>query len=254
MNTQPSTIRHGELVHKLVLDRRTAEEFGRIDYLWLIPQTHRVVGFTCKSGLFGGRKRSFTWGQIESIGADSIMVNFNANDFADPQKPEEAFSLIGHEVWTEAGNKAGKVVDYLFVPETGGVVNYLFVSNGWQGILNVAYLLDLSDITSIGSKRLIVKNAAVEGAKQYGSWQEKINQVTEVLKEDYKKTQADLEVFKRGAQDMAGRVKDKAQDIAEQLKERPEEIERESVALPPAREVIEFKAEVIREDREEKEK
>ena len=259
MNTQASLVRYSELIDRLVLDRRTAEELGRVEKLWLIPQTHQVVGFTCKGGFLGVRKRSFTWNQIESIGADSIMVNFNTEVFADPAKPEDVYSLIGHEVWTEAGNKAGKIVDYLILQQTGAVFNYLFASNGWRGILNVLYLLAITDISSIGSKRLIVKNAAVETPQQYRSLQEKLSQAADILKEDYQKTQTDLQALKRGMQDMALEAKERAQEIARQLQEKREkagnvgEEKREDAALPPAAEVIQIKAELMGDESKEKE-
>lgn len=257
MNAQLSVIRQSDLINRLVLDRSTAEELGRIEKLWLNPQIHKVIGFTCKSGLLGGRKRSFIWNQIESIGTDSLMVNFNAETFADPEKPETVYSLIGHEVWTEAGNKAGKIVDYLIVPQTGAVVSYLFASNGWGGILNVVYLIELADIYQIGSKRTIVKNKVAEEPQQYGGFQEKIGQMADILKEDYKKTQADFQAIKRGVQDMAVQVKDKAQDIAGQLKDTgenqdAEENRQEDAALPPAPEIIQVKAELMTDESKEK--
>ncbi|MFB2972471.1 PRC-barrel domain-containing protein [Aerosakkonema sp. BLCC-F183] len=260
MNTEQSVIRHSELIDRLVLDRRTAEELGRVNNLWLNPKTNQVEGFTCKSGILGSKKRSFTWAQIQSIGADSIMVNFNSEEFADPQKSEDIYSLIGHEVWTEAGNKAGKLVDYLIVPQTGDVVNYLFASSGWRGILNVVYLIALTDIRSIGSKRLIVKNEAVEEPQPYGGLQEKLGQVAEIFKEDYKKTQAEFQALKRGVQDLTAQVKEKAQDIAERVKDRAEELgtgeeeKQQDAALPPAAEIIQVKAELITEDESEKSK
>ena len=253
MNAQTPVIRQSELINRLVLDRRTAEELGRIDHLWLNPKLHQVMGFTCKSGFLGGRKYSFTWRQIESIGADSIMVNFKVEEFADPKKSEDIFPLLGHELWTESGNKVGKIVDYLLVPETGVVVNYLFTSSGWYGILNVVYLLPINCISSIGGKRLIVPNTAVEKPQQYGSLQEKIGQVADILKEDYKKTQAELQSLKRGVQDIAGQMKDKAQDIAEQLKDKEVDDSQEgNRALPPAVDIIEIKAELIKDESKEK--
>lgn len=250
MNTQPPVIRQSELINRLVLDCRTAEELGRVDHLWLNPKIHQVMGFSCKSGFLGGRKRSFTWGQIQSIGADSIMVNFNVEAFADPEKPEDIFSLLGHELWTQAGDKVGKIVDYLLVPQSGVVVNYLFASSGWHGILNVVYLLPINCISGIGSKRLLVPNTAVEKPQQYGGLQEKLSQVAEILKEDYQKTQADLQNLKRGVQDMAGQMKDKAQDMLRD--KQAEENQQGDSALPPAVEIMEIKAELVTDESEEK--
>jgi uncharacterized protein YrrD len=103
--------------------------------LWLNPQSHQVIGFTCKSGFLGGLKQVFRWEQITTIGTDSIIVN-NTPEVIEPETPIQKISLIGHEVWTDAGNKVGKIVDYLFNPQTGAIVNYLFVSSGWRGILD----------------------------------------------------------------------------------------------------------------------
>lgn len=304
MSMQQSVIRQSDLLNQLVLDRRTAEELGRVDYLWLNPKAHRVEGFTCKSGFLGGKKRSFIWDRIESIGADGIMVNFNAEEFADPEKSEQVFSLIGHEVWTKAGDKAGKVVDYLLVPQTAAVVSYLISSSGWRGVLDGIYLLALTDISSIGSKRLLVPDSVVQNPQYYAEGlNQKVSQAAEFIQEDYHKTQTELEGMRRGAQnvagqfqdkakqvagqakdkaqDVAGQVKDKAQDVAGQVKEmaqdmagqvkeraqdmagqvqdkiadikasQPLEPHRDA-ALPPAPDIIEIKAEVVREDAEQK--
>ncbi|MCL1467004.1 PRC-barrel domain-containing protein [Argonema galeatum A003/A1] len=289
MSMQQSVIRQSDLLNQLVLDRRTAEELGRVDYLWLNPKAHRVEGFTCKSGFLGGKKRSFIWDRIESIGADGIMVNFNAEEFADPEKSEQVFSLIGHEVWTKAGDKAGKVVDYLLVPQTGAVINYLFSSSGWRGVLDGIYLLALTDISSIGSKRLLVPDSVVQNPQYYAEGlNQKVSQAAEFIQEDYHKTQTELEGMRRGAQnvagqwqdkaklmagqakekaqDVAGQAKERAQDVAGQVKERAQDVagqvkekiadlkasqplEHEpNAALPPAPDIIEIKAEVIRED------
>lgn len=225
MSMQQSVIRQSDLLNRLVLDRRTAEEVGRVERLWLNPQIHRVEGFTCKSGFLGNRKRSFNWSQIESIGADSIIVNFNAEEFADPEKSEQVFSLVGHEVWTDTGNKAGKVVDYLLVPQTGAVVNYLFSSSGWRGVLDGIYLLSLTDISSIGSKRLLVPDAVVQNPQYYAEGlNQKVSQAAEFIQEDYSKTQGELEAMRRGAQNVAGQFQDKAKQMAEQAKEKAQDV------------------------------
>ena len=44
MSDQPDVIRHSELLHRLVLDRKTTEELGRVERLWMHPPAHRVLG------------------------------------------------------------------------------------------------------------------------------------------------------------------------------------------------------------------
>ncbi|MBD1834052.1 PRC-barrel domain-containing protein [Cyanobacteria bacterium FACHB-472] len=220
MNAQLQIIRQSELLNRLVLDRSTAEEVGRVDQLWLNPQSHQVVGFTCKSGFLGSLKQVFRWEQITTIGTDSIIVN-KTLEVIEPETPIQKISLIGHEVWTDAGNKVGKIVDYLFNPQTGAIVNYLFVSSGWRGILDGIYLLPLEAIASTGSKRVIVSDAIIQTPQQYAEGlNQKMTQAAELIKEDYKKTQDDLEALKRSAQNIAEQVKDTTETVAGIAKEK----------------------------------
>ncbi|GAB4205011.1 MAG: PRC-barrel domain-containing protein [Coleofasciculaceae cyanobacterium] len=224
MNTQLESVKQSEVLNRLVLDRCTAEEIGRVEQLWLNPQSHQVVGLTCKSGFLGNKKRSFTWTQIEAIGNDSILVNLDSSDI-EPEKPEGVVSLIGHELWTDAGNKAGKIVDYLFVPKTSAVVNYLYMSSGWRGVLDGIYLLPSSAIASVGSKRVIVPDAIIQNPLQYAEgWNQKVGQAAEFLIEDFKKTQDDLEAMKRGVHSIQEQVKDKAEKVTNIAKEKLSEV------------------------------
>ena len=224
MDTQQETVQQSEVLNRLVLDRRTAEEVGRVDQLWLDPQSHQVVGLTCKSGFLGSKKQLFTWAQIEAIGTDSILVN-NSPEEVESEKPESAVSLMGHEVWTDAGNKAGKIVDYLFVPQTGAVVNYLFASNGWRGVLDGLYLLPSTAIASIGSKRVIVPDAIGQVPQQYTEGlNQKASKAADFFKEDLKKTQTDLEALKRSAQTINEQLREKTDKLTNIAKEKLAEI------------------------------
>jgi uncharacterized protein YrrD len=224
MNTQPEVVQQSEVLNRLVLDRRKAEEVGRVEQLWLNPQSHQVVGLTCKSGFLGNKKQSFTLAQIETIGNDSILVNCDPEE-VEPEKPESAVSLIGHEVWTDAGNKAGKIVDYLFVPQTGAVVNYLFVSSGWRGVLDGLYVIPSTAIASVGSKRVIVPDAIVQVPQQYAEGlNQKLSQAAEFIREDAKRTQIDLEAIKRGAQSINEQVRDKTEKLTNIAKEKLSEV------------------------------
>ncbi|NEP49570.1 MAG: photosystem reaction center subunit H [Moorea sp. SIO3C2] len=217
---QPKPIRQSQLLNRLVLERQTTEEIGHVDQLLLDYQAHRVVALRCKSGLLGAKKRYFAWGQVESIGTDSILVNTSKNNKTQ-QKTESWDSLIGHEVWTDAGNKIGKLVDYLLKPKSGTVVNYLFSDLGWHGVMDGMYLLPPVAISSIGRKRIIVLDAVAQNSKQYGEGlNQKISQATDIIKEDYQKTVQDFQDVKRKAQQMPKQFKDKAQSVTEQLKDR----------------------------------
>lgn len=239
MNTQQQEIvKQSEVLNRLVLNRRTTEEVGRVEQLWLNPQSHQVVGLTCKSGFLGSKKQSFAWAQIETIGADSILVNYDPEE-VDLEKPESALSLIGHEVWTDAGNKAGKIVDYLFFPETGAVVNYLFTSSGWRGVLDGIYLLPPTAIASAGRKRVIVPDAIVQEPQYYAEgFNQRIAQAAEFIMEDYMKTQGDWEGIKRGAQNITEQVKDTTQKVKNIAKEKLSEVTAEEQDMPEPTDTI----------------
>lgn len=224
MDTQPELIKQSEMLNRLVLDCRTTEEVGRVDQLWLNPLFHQVVGLTCKSGLLGGKKRLFAWAQIETIGTDSVLVSYDPKE-DEPEKPDSAVSLIGHEVWTDAGNKVGKVVDYLFAPDTGAIANYLFVSSGWRGVLDGIYLLPTTAIAGAGSKRVIVVDTTVQEPQRYTEGlNQKVTQAAEFLLEDYKKTQSDWETIKRSAQIITEQVKDTSEKVAKIAQEKLSEV------------------------------
>lgn len=237
MNTQPETIKQSQLLNRLVLDRRTAEEVGRVEQLWLDPQNHQVVGLTCKSGFLGSKKRTFSWAQVETIGIDSVLVNMGP-EVVDSEKPESAVALMGHEVWTDAGNKVGKLVDYLLVSQTGAVTYYLFVSSGWRGVLDGLYLLSPTAVISTGSKRVIVADAVVQTPQQYAEgFNQKVTQAAEYLKEDYKKTQSDLEAMRRGAQNLAEQVKETTEEVTNKAKDKIAEVKARQQEIDQSAEV-----------------
>lgn len=256
MDTPESVIKQSQLINMLVLDRRTAEELGRVDSLWLNPQIHKVLGLTCKSGFLGSSKQGVVWQQIESFGEQSILVNINRDEFTNPEKSDEVYSLIGHEVWTDTGSKVGKLVDYLIVPKTGAVVNYLFSSSGWKGILDGLYILPISKIQSIGSKRLIVEEATFQEPQFYSEGlNQKVGQIKELFQTDLEETKRHLDSVKRGARNIAEQARDKAKDLGDRAKEQLSETQQksENPALPEAPEIVEIKAQLI-EDSEEKAK
>ncbi|NEO32003.1 MAG: photosystem reaction center subunit H [Symploca sp. SIO3C6] len=220
MSKQLEALKQSELLNRLVLDRQTAEEIGRVAQLLLDPQAHRVVGLTCKSGFLGSKKKSFTWAQVEAIGTDSIMINGNQGEtFAEKLEPLD--SPIDCEVWTDSGNKVGRILDYLLEPNTGSVLNYLFSSNGWRGFIDGIYLLPPVAISSIGKKRVIVIDAVIQKSQPYTQGlNQKINQAAEYIEKDYKKTVEDLEAVGRGVQNVASQVKDKTQDVTSQIKDK----------------------------------
>lgn len=219
MSKQSEALKQSELLNRLVLDRQTTEEVGRVAQLLLDPQAHQVVGLICKSGFLGGKKKSFSWAQVEAIGDDSIVLNPNQSETA-TEKLEPPDSPIDHEVWTDAGNKVGKILDYLLEPKTGSVLNYLFSSSSWRGFIDGIYLLPPVAISSIGKKRIIVIDAVIQKSQLYTEGlNQKKNRAVEYLENDYKRTVGDLESVGKGVQNIASDLKDKTQNVASEIKD-----------------------------------
>ena len=237
MSTSQQIVRRSELQGRRTIDRRTAEEVGRVDRLWLDSHVQRAIGFTCKSGLLGSKKRWFAWAQVDTVG-ENVFVTINP-ELPELHQPEQAVCPIGLEVLTDAGNKAGAVVDYLFDVQTGSVTDYLFSSSGWRGVLDGIYLLPVAAISTIGSKRAIVSEAAVSEPVQYAEGlHQKVGLVAEFLQEDFDKTLKNVAGVKRGAQNLAEKLQDKALEVRDVAQEKVAELKRqrhESASPDPAK-------------------
>ncbi len=165
MSIQPELIKQSQLIGKLVLDRQSMEEMGRVERVWLDPRSHRIVGITCKSGFIGMKKLDIAWPQIYSLG-NNILVNHIA-DGDEWQKPDVSEQILDWELITDDGNKAGKIEDYLIEPITGEVVSYLFLAIDRGNILTRRFLLPPEGIDNIGNKRVLARKIAVETSSPY---------------------------------------------------------------------------------------
>jgi uncharacterized protein YrrD len=214
MTTDAAILQHSNLMNRLVLERNTAEDLGRVDQLWLDGKGHQILGLSCKSGFLGRKRRGFTWAQIEAIGDESVLVSLA--DDGNAKKPDEAEIPLNHEVWSDDGNRAGRVVDYRFNRETGDVVDYLFVSNGWGGVTNGIYRLAPTAVISIGSKRMIVRKAAIAEPEQVeAGLADRVSKVAEFLKDDYDRTRQDMQGALEGTQAIASQLQSVGQSVGQ---------------------------------------
>jgi uncharacterized protein YrrD len=205
-----NTIQQSNLLGRLILNRETTEEIGHVKEFWLDPTLHQVTAIVSESGLLGRTKQFLRWEQVEAIGEDSLLASLALE--ASEETPQGSEVVIGHELWTNDGNKAGTITDYCFDLQTGAVVAYLFHSNGWQGITDGVYLLLPEAVLSTGTKRFIAKADQVKQAEQFSEGlRDKLNQVTEYLKKDLARTRQEMAVLKESGQSTAAQVKEKTQ-------------------------------------------
>lgn len=234
MSIQPELIKQSDLLGKLVLDRQTMEEVGKVERLWLNPYTHKIVGFTAKSGLLGLKKVSFAWQQIYSLGTNILVNNIAERD--EWKKPDTSEQILGWELLTEDGNEAGKIEDYLIEPITGEVISYLFLASDRGNILTRRFLLSPEGITNIGNKRVLVRTVAVETSEPYTEGLNRLLvQAKDFIIEDRENTLQHLEAvksrftslveqFKTEAppkiEQVRGQVSEKVQELKEQATEK----------------------------------
>jgi len=188
--------KRSDLINRLVLNYQTTESVGKLDNILLDLQNHQIKGLTSKSGLLGRERCYFFWNQVETIGKDSILVTYESE--VEIKSSESVNTLVGAELWTDSGNKIGAIVDYIINTESGKVITYLFASNGWGGMGGGLYSLSPEDVINLANKRLIVRHEAVENAEQYSKGiGDRINQVTEFIKDDFEQTKKDLHLGKK---------------------------------------------------------
>jgi uncharacterized protein YrrD len=227
LDTQ-TVIRHSELLGRLVINRTTAEEVGRVEQLWLSPKHHQVVSLTCRSGLLGRNKCTFSWSQIETIGQDGLLVSLPEG--LDMKTPEGAEVPINHELWSDSGTRSGTLKDYRIAAETGDVVDYLFVSNGWRGLTDGLYRFLPNQVVSMGKKRIIVQDSALQAAEQViEGLGQKVAQVGDFLKEDYLRTKQDLTTALEGTQAIASTLQDKGQQLIQSSQKSSDSVPDEAV-------------------------
>jgi uncharacterized protein YrrD len=205
-------IRRSELVDQLVLNRSSLEELGKVEVLWEYPQAHRVLGFICKSGSFDRTRAAFNLDQLDTIGSNGVLVNSDPVE-TDAERVRQIQSLVHCEVWTDTGNRVGKIVDHVFDLKNGVIRQYLLSSGGFGGFAGNIYALYPSQILSWGSRRVLVSAAIVEGLEVYQpGLQDRVSKLRDTLREERGQASQSL-------QSLASRAKRKAQVLAEQARE-----------------------------------
>jgi uncharacterized protein YrrD len=223
MTTQPEVVKQSDLLNQLVLDRNTLEELGRVEVLWMYPVKHRVLGFICKSGFLGSKKAAFKLVQLDAIGANGILTHSPPEE-TNAESVRKLESPIHWEVWGDAGNRIGKVIDYVFNLQTGEIKHYLMVSSGWGAIAG-HYQLPPSQILSLGSKRVLVAESVISTlALDQEGIPQKLVTAKEILEEDYEQVRRGMRSLTRQAQMQAERARGQFHDLTEHTKERAQSL------------------------------
>lgn len=212
-------MRHSQLLNRLVIDRDTTEELGRIDVVWMHPPAHRIMGFVCKPGLMTKQRYAFNLKQLCRIGPESILVSSGA---AETNVKEVGLleTLIGLELWTDAGERLGRIIDCLFDRHTGNITQYLFKSAGWRGFTSGVYQLPPQAVMSFGRKKVLVTAKVSKNLQLFQEgWEDRLVQVSDRIKSGY--TQ-ELDSLTTRAQKLTQQAEERLQKLAQQANEQVE--------------------------------
>ena len=230
MTTPPDLIRQSDLLNQLVLDRSTMETLGRVEVMWMYPSAHRVLGFVCKAGSFGTKKTAFRLAQISTLGANGILTH-NQPEETDATKVRQLESLLQCEVWSDTGNKSGKIIDYLFSLRTGEISSYLLASSGWAGIAGDLYQLPPAQILSLGRRRVLVTESVAQNLAVYQTGiKQTLAKAKAVLQEDYGQATEELRSLSQQAQTVTEQAKGRLQSLTGQFKERARSLSQQAQA------------------------
>ena len=210
-------IKQSELLGKLVINRLTAEEVGRVDQIWVEGKSQQVLGITYRAGLITLKRPMFFWTQVETIGTDSIVITLPTGAVQE-KPPESAVTIVGHELWTEDGSKVGVIGDYHLDPETGQITDYLVIRDEWQGMTSGIYRLRPGDVLTVGQHRILATRAAMDHAEQVvGAIAQRVG---EFFKRDYQRTLQHFSAAVEETQSIAQHLQLKAQTLADQTQQK----------------------------------
>jgi uncharacterized protein YrrD len=219
MTTKPAAIKQSDLLNQLVLVRDNMQELGRVEVLWMYPQAHRVLGFICKSGFLGSQKTAFKLAQIVGIGSSGV-ITMGKPETTDASKVQQLESLIQHEIWTESGDRLGKIIDCVFNLQTGVITQYLFISSGWRGIAGEIYQISPRWFLEFGQKRVLVSETAHQKVALYQEGiPQKLAEAGDLLKEGAEGVAYEFQAIARTTQHLTHQVREQFQDLTGHAKE-----------------------------------
>ncbi|MEM6521945.1 MAG: hypothetical protein AAF722_21745, partial [Cyanobacteria bacterium P01_C01_bin.70] len=207
-------VRQSQLHNRLVIDLETTEELGKLSQFLVDVKHHQIEGFVCKKGLLGLDTVPVMWVQVESVGQDSILVRRSGAVVS--ERLDTAIALEKQEIWANSGNQVGQLADYCIDLSTGGITQYVFTAPGWQGLTDGLYTFVPEAVVSVGKKRMMVQQAALEQAEQFVSGVPE--RVKEAWQQDVARTREDVQGAIDRTQEVAEQVKNQAQNLTEQAR------------------------------------
>jgi hypothetical protein len=221
MSDQRVNLRHSELLDCWVAVRTNPDvSFGWVEMVWMHPAVHRILGFVCHSE-WQGKRFAFNLGQVFQLEGDTILVRSRPVE-ARPEQIAVLETLIDHELWDDAGNRIGKIIDCQFSLHTGVIEYYLFRAEGWRGATGALYQLPPDKILDFSRQRVRVAKVPIDHwtAEQEGIEQKVTKTAQQIQASLSTKTQQLTQQARERLQDFTEKAKTTGQAWSEELPER----------------------------------
>ncbi len=219
-DSAPTLITHSDLIGGQVFDRETTEELGRVETLWMYPQSDRVLGFIVKSGLLGKNKAAINIKQIRAVGPQIVWIEGKPTA-TNADRVKQLESLIGLDLCTEGGERIGRIVDCQFNWKTGEIVEYRFATNQLEAITGDTFALHPAYVLSFGKKRVLISDRAAKAVlDQPVGIQRKLAALKDNIKTEYTQVSGDvLTIAQQAKQTAKTRALSFSEIAAEQLEQ-----------------------------------
>ncbi|RZM75015.1 PRC-barrel domain-containing protein [Leptolyngbya iicbica] len=211
---EPTQVRQSQLHQQLVIDLETTEELGKLSQFLVDVQHHQVEGFVCKKGLLSFDPVPIMWVQVDSVGQDCILVRRSGATIS--ERLDAAIALDHQAIWSDAGSEVGQLVDYCIDLATGEITQYLFTAPGWQGLTDGVYTFAPTAVVSVGKKRMMVQQAALQQAEQFVPGVQ--DRVQQAWQQDLNRTRQDMQGAIDSTREVAEQVQNQAQKLTEQAR------------------------------------
>ncbi|NMF86739.1 hypothetical protein [Nodosilinea sp. P-1105] len=160
----PQGLGKRNLLNHLAINLDTADEFGPITEVWVNGRTHQIQGLGCSSGLLGRQSQRFLWSQVASIGRDGVVIKAGAMTENIDQHLQDCVPLGDLELWSDHGDRVGRITDYRFDPSNGNILQYCFVPEVGSGFAPGVYGLDPLGVISASRRRMMAEEGALRQA------------------------------------------------------------------------------------------
>ena len=203
----------GSIAGKDVLNLENGTFVGKAQNILVNPADQRIAGVLLRQKGLLGSKNVLALENIKAFGSHTITLN-NLNAVS----TQEGVNILNMPVVTIDGTVLGKIIDFAFDPETGGIEEYV-LSGGLlknrplnKGVLRGEQINAIGRDVIIAQENIVLDDLYPPEEDTYQSWQE-IDDLMESLQEPADELDDMIENFSEKINETVDEVEDKLQNI-----------------------------------------